>query len=61
MSAVAGYEIAISIVIFIASTIGGFSAKIYRIEVLLYGTSLRMCTQRHERNTKKLAELMKTI
>jgi ABC-2 type transport system permease protein len=40
MSVVAWYEIAISIVILIGSTIGiGFiSAKIYRVGVLLYGT-----------------------
>ena len=40
MSTVAWYEIAISIVILIASTvgIGVLSAKIYRVGVLLYGT-----------------------
>ena len=40
MSAVAWYEIAISIIILIASTvgIGILSAKIYRVGVLLYGT-----------------------
>ena len=40
MSTVAWYEIAISIAVLIASTVGvGFiSAKIYRVGVLLYGT-----------------------
>jgi ABC-2 type transport system permease protein len=40
MSAVAWYEIAISIIILIVSTvgIGILSAKIYRVGVLLYGT-----------------------
>ncbi|MBP3436036.1 MAG: ABC transporter permease, partial [Clostridia bacterium] len=41
MSAVSWYEIAISIVILVASTfgIGVLSAKIYRVGVLMYGTS----------------------
>ncbi len=44
MSSVAWYEIAISIVILIGSTVGvGFvSAKIYRVGVLLYGTPPKM-------------------
>lgn len=46
MSTVAWYEIAISIVILIGSTIGigVLSAKIYRIGVLLYGTPPRIGT-----------------
>ncbi len=46
MSTVAWYEIAISIVILIASTvgIGILSAKIYRVGVLLYGTPPRIGT-----------------
>ena len=41
MSTVAWYEIAISIVILIGSTvgIGILSAKIYRVGVLMYGTT----------------------
>ena len=41
MSTVAWYEIAISIAILIGSTvgIGVLSAKIYRVGVLMYGTS----------------------
>lgn len=44
MSTVAWYEIAISIAILIGSTVGiGFiSAKIYRVGVLLYGTTPKM-------------------
>ena len=46
MSTVLWYEIAISIAILIASTVGiGFlSAKIYRVGVLLYGTPPKMST-----------------
>ena len=46
MSTVAWYEIAISIVILIASTagIGVLSAKIYRVGVLLYGTPPKIGT-----------------
>ena len=46
MSTVAWYEIAISIVILVASTvgIGVLSAKIYRIGVLLYGTPPKIGT-----------------
>ena len=46
MSTVAWYEIAISIVILVASTvgIGVISAKIYRIGVLLYGTPPKIGT-----------------
>ena len=46
MSTVAWYEIAISIVILVASTvgIGMLSAKIYRIGVLLYGTPPKIGT-----------------
>ena len=44
MSTVAWYEIAVSIVILLASTvgIGVVSAKIYRVGVLLYGTSPKL-------------------
>ena len=51
MSTVAWYEIAISIIILIASTvgIGVLSAKIYRIGVLLYG------------NPPKIGSLIKTV
>ena len=51
MSTVPWYEIAISIVILIASTfgIGVLSAKIYRIGVLLYG------------NPPKLGKLIRTV
>ena len=46
MSTVAWYEIAISIVILVASTvgIGVLSAKIYRVGVLLYGTPPKIGT-----------------
>jgi len=46
MSTVAGYEIAISIIILALSTVGiGFvSAKIYRVGVLLYGTPPKLGT-----------------
>ena len=51
MSTVAWYEIALSIAILIASTvgIGVFSAKIYRVGVLLYGT------------TPKITSVVKTV
>lgn len=51
MSTVAWYEIAISIAVLVGSTIGiGFiSAKIYRIGVLLYGT------------TPKISSVLKTV
>lgn len=46
MSTVAWYEIAISITVLIASTvgIGVLSAKIYRVGVLLYGTPPKIGT-----------------
>ena len=46
MSTVAWYEIAVSIVILVASTIGigVLSAKIYRVGVLLYGTPPKLDT-----------------
>ena len=51
MSTVAWYEIAISIVVLIGSTIGIgiLSAKIYRVGVLLYGMK------------PKLGEVLKTV
>jgi ABC-2 type transport system permease protein len=46
MSTVAWYEIAASIAILVASTIGigVLSAKIYRVGVLLYGTRPKLST-----------------
>lgn len=53
MSTVAWYEIFISIIILIGSTvgIGILSAKIYRVGVLLYGTTPRF--------TKIIKEVLK--